>query len=129
MNVDCTSFTAVVLILTAVNVDFMLNKAQILQLFAATTTIAFLMYWTDKIPIESFLLRLFLNWADVAAVVFCAAFVFRWITWNAAEILLLLGVLTAVFAVTCAITVLRDQEFAKRINEKIEGRKKGDHNS
>ena len=128
MNIDCTSFAAVVLILTLLNVDFMLSRAQILQLFAATTTISFLMYLTDKIPFESLFLRILLDWTDVAAVVFGAAFVFRWIEWNIFEILLLLGILTAVFVVTCIITLLRDQEFAKRINEKIEGRKQDDRN-
>lgn len=125
--IDCVSFTVLMVILSLLNMDVMVNCITVLQCFTCTTAVAALMYLTDKLPVESFLLNLLVSWADVAVVVFAFGWLFHWFTFRLKEILPVLGILTAVFVVTAVLSILHNIEYAKEINEKLKRRKTDDH--
>lgn len=119
---DCVSFTALLLILSLLNMEEMLTARQILECFVCTSAVAGLIALTGLLKIESFLLGVLVNWLDVILVVALCGRLFRWFPFEWRILLRVFGILTAVFVVTAAVIVFQNEIYARRINEQIKRR-------
>lgn len=124
---DCVSFTALLLILSILNMEEMLSARQIIQCFVCTSAVAGLIALTGRLRIESFLLAILANWLDVTVVVALCGWLFRWFPFEWKILLQVFGILTAVFVITAAVIVFQNEIYARRINERI--RKEKGHDS
>lgn len=119
---DCVSFTALLLILSLLNMEEMLTARQILECFVCTSAVAGLIALTGLLKIESFLLGVLVNWLDVILVVALCGRLFRWFPFEWRILLRVFGILTAVFVITAAVIVFQNEIYARRINEQIKRR-------
>ena len=128
--IDCISYTSVSMLLSALAyfsdpdlVMSVMDHIAYLQLFACTTTISVLMYFTSKLPVKSQIAAAFLSLLDIAAVIYgIGGGVFKWFPWRTSYIIEVGIILTLVFLVTNWIMMWQNREIAKAINKKLQER-------
>ena len=129
--IDCISFTVVTVLLAALSLlgtpNMSISLRELLELFFCTTLIAVLMYFTSKLPLESFVIATAVDFADVAAVILgVGGLVFHWFPWRWQYVLQVVLILTAVFLITWAVMIYQSRDTAKKINQIIMEREKNE---
>lgn len=127
ISCNCISFTVVAVILSVLayipDMTMEITHVTYLQLFGCTTLIAFLMYFTSKIQVESQIVASLISIFNIAIVVFgVGGGIFRWFPWELKYIAEVAIILILVFIVTNYMMIWQNNELAKSINEKIKAR-------
>lgn len=125
----CISYTSasVLISLLAFNpkLTMIINNITYLQLFVCNVLISLLIYFTSKIPIESQLIEMLIQFLDIAAVIYgVGGGIFKWMPWKLLYVIEVFIILAVVFLVTYGIMIWQNREIARAINKKIEERKK-----
>lgn len=125
----CISYTSasVLISLLAFNpkLTMIINNITYLQLFVCNMLISLLMYFTSKIPVESQLAEMLIQFLDVAVVIYgVGGGIFKWMPWKLMYIAEVFIILAVVFLVTYGIMLWQNREVARAINKKIEERTK-----
>ena len=109
-SVTCVSFTIIMLIYTALS-DWMnadLTRGSIFSLFAVCAIAGAVIFVTDFIPVGSLLLRLGIDFIDVALTVFIfGGVILKLFSFNSKTILVVTGMLMAAFVGAAALSILR----------------------
>lgn len=126
-SVTCVSFTIIMLIYTALS-DWMnadLTRGSIFSLFAVCAIAGAVIFVTDFIPVGSLLLRLEIDFIDVALTVFIfGGVILKLFSFNSKTILVVTGMLMAAFVGAAALSILSDRLSSQAINQKIAEMKK-----
>ena len=126
-SVTCVSFTIIMLIYTALS-DWMnadLTRGSIFSLFAVCAIAGAVIFVTDFIPVGSLLLRLGIDFIDVALTVFIfGGVILKLFSFNSKTILVVTGMLMAAFVGAAALSILSDRLSSQAINQKIAEMKK-----
>lgn len=125
----CISYTSasVLISLLAFNpkLTMIINNITYLQLFVCNMLISLLMYFTSKIPVESQVTEMLIQFLDVAVVIYgVGGGIFKWMPWKLMYIAEVFIILAVVFLVTYGIMLWQNREVARAINKKIEERTK-----
>lgn len=125
----CISYTSasVLISLLAFNpkLTMIINNITFLQLFVCNMLISLLMYFTSKIPVESQVTEMLIQFLDVAVVIYgVGGGIFKWMPWKLMYIAEVFIILAVVFLVTYGIMLWQNREVARAINKKIEERTK-----
>lgn len=127
ISINCISFTVVSVIwsLLAYLPDMMmpLTHTSYLELFACTTLISLLAYFSFQIPFSSQIFALLVLFLESVAVIFAlGGGVFQWFPWKVGYILEVLAIIAAGFFITYCAMLWQNRKLAKAINEKIKER-------
>ncbi|MGN0536951.1 MAG: DUF3021 family protein [Acutalibacteraceae bacterium] len=129
LTIGCVSFTAVEIIVSVLNVCTDLMSSNIwafnLEAFVVCLTIAVLMFFTDVLTYNlSQLLGILIQLTDVTVVVIgLGGFVFNWfpMKWN--FLLLVLGIIFAVYIIVYGAMIFSTRVTSYQVNKKIIERK------
>lgn len=129
--IDCISFTVVTVLLATLSLagtpTMSISLRELLELFFCTTLIATLMYFTSKLPLDSFVIATVVDFADVAVVILgVGGLVFHWFPWHWQYVLQVVLILTAVFLITWAVMIYQSRDTAKKINRILMEREKNE---
>lgn len=118
---NCVSFTILALVYTILCLFGLsaVNEAAILILLLMTTCIAAVIFFTDKIPINSIPLRMAVDLAAVIAVVFLIGAPLGFIPLEPEYVLVVLGMIAVVYFATFGVLVVKNKADAEDINKKI----------
>ena len=121
ITMNCVSFTILALVYTILCLFGLsaVNEAAILILLLMTTCIAAVIFFTDKIPINSIPLRMAVDLAAVIAVVFLIGAPLGFIPLEPGYVLVVLGMIAVVYFATFGVLVVKNKADAEDINKKI----------
>lgn len=121
ITMNCVSFTILALVYTILCLFGLsaVNEAAILILLLMTTCIAAVIFFTDKIPINSIPLRMAVDLAAVIAVVFLIGAPLGFIPLEPGYVLVVLGMVALVYFATFGVLVVKNKADAEDINKKI----------
>lgn len=125
ITMNCVSFTILMLIYTILCLFGLstVNAAAVLILLVMTTCIAVLIFFTDKLPVNSLALRMFIDIAAIVAVVFVIGGLSGFIPLEPAYVLIVLAMILVVYFVTFGVLVIKNKADAEDINKKISAMK------
>ena len=122
ITLTCVSFTIITLLYIALAewMDADLTRVRIFCLFAVCAMVGAVILVTDFIPVGSLLLRLLIDFVDVALTVFLfGGVVLKLFPFHAKIIFTVFGMLTAAFAGAAALAIVNDRLASQAINQKI----------
>ncbi len=121
ITMNCVSFTVLVLIYTLLCLLGMsvVNEMAILVLLLMTTCIAFIIFFTDKIPINSIALRMVIDLAVIMAVAFGIGGPIGFIPLEWGYVPVVLAMILAVYFATYGVLIIKNKADAEDINKKI----------
>lgn len=125
--INCISFTYIILCLCFINklnfVDYLPIKA-ILQLFLMTTLVQVVMFFTDKLPIKSTPLSIFIQLFDIFIVVFPVGIYFKFFNLTLENIVIISIINISLYIFIYLLLIIRNQLDAFFINTKINNKNK-----
>lgn len=100
-------------------VDF--NSYVVLQCLCVGFAIAFIMFFTDKLTMNTnFPIKILVDLIDVSIVVLLlGGIVFKWFDFVFTDLLIVAGVILVVYFIVFAIMILRSKIVSEKINQKI----------
>lgn len=121
VTMNCVSFTVLVLIYTVLCLFGMsvVNEFAILILLLMTTCIAILIFFTDKIPINSLALRMIVDLADIMVIVFAIGGSTGFIPFETGNVLIVIAMILVIYFATFGVLVIQNKADADDINKKI----------
>ncbi|MGN1467611.1 MAG: DUF3021 family protein [Ruminococcus sp.] len=132
-SVGTNAFAWQTVILSIINILFgtgvSFNSYVVLQCLCVGFTIAFLMFFTDKLTLKTnFPTKILVDLIDVFLVVLImGGALFKWFEFVLADLAIVAGVILAVYFVVFAITIVRDRIDSDFINKKIKERNKNEN--
>ncbi|MEA5004122.1 MAG: DUF3021 family protein [Christensenella sp.] len=126
ITMNCVSFTVLALIYTVLCLFGMsaVNELTILILLLMTTCIAVIIFFTDKLPVNSMGLRTIIDLAVIMAVVFGIGVPPGFIPFDPANVLIVLAMIIVVYFVTFGVLIIKNKADADDINKKISAMKR-----
>lgn len=126
ITMNCVSFTVLILIYTVLCLFGLstVNEAAVLILLLMTTCIAVLIFFTDKLPVDSLILRIVIDLAVIIAIVFILGGTTGFIPLEPGYILVVLLMIVVVYFITYAVLIIQNKADAEDINKKIRKLKK-----
>ena len=123
---DCISFTLIIVLNSLLNIDQLFSGTMsgiswrdLLILFAATSLVELLMYFTDKLPLASAPLIVLIDLLDIAVVIYPTCLLFDMFPFTWGNVILIGVLIVLVYAGVFAVSMIKAREDVKAINRKL----------